>query len=146
MDAVTKEKLKLAQRFKKENKTDEAEDIYREYWQISPEGFSEFDKTTFSWILYNKYIKNNEDLDEILENAELICEVKKQQDQSKDSKYPCPYTLSVLKVLENLNKNNDFEEVIVWAEKINPDYLSTKASEFNHWLFSGLISRRTKNI
>ena len=131
MDAVTKEKLKLAQRFKKENKIDEAEEIYREFWEKTPEGFSEFDKTSFSWLLYNKYIKNNENLDEITENAELITEVKKQQNQSKDSKYPCPYTLTVLRVLELLNKNNDFEEVVMWAEKINPDYLSEKASDFN---------------
>ena len=57
MDAVTKEKLKLAQRFKKENKIDEAEEIYREFWDKNPDDFSDFDKTTFSWILYNKYIK-----------------------------------------------------------------------------------------
>ena len=69
-------------RFKKENKIDEAEEIYREYWETSQEDFSEFDKTTFSWILYNKYIKNNEDIDEITENAELITEVKKQQNQT----------------------------------------------------------------
>lgn len=131
MDAVTKEKLKLAQRFKKENKIDEAEDIYKEYWETTPEGFSEFDKTSFCWLLYNKYIKDNEDIDEILENAELITEVKKQQNQSQDSKYPCPYTLAVLKVLEILNKSNDFEEVALWAEKINPDYLNPKASDFN---------------
>lgn len=131
MDVVIKEKLKLAQRFKKENKTEEAEEIYREYWETSQEEFSEFDKTTFSWILYNKYIKNNEDLDDILEAAELITELKKQEDQSEDSKYPCPYTLSVIKVLENLNKNNDFEDVLMWAEMINPNYLSTKASDFN---------------
>ena len=131
MDAVTKEKLKLAQRFKKENKIDEAEEIFKEYWEKSPQDFSEFDKTSFSWILYNKYIKNNEDIDEICENAELITEVKKQQNQAEDSKYPCPYTLAVLKVLETLNKNNSFEEVVMWAEKINPDYLSQKVSEFN---------------
>lgn len=57
--------------------------------------------------------------------------MKKQEDQSENSKYPCPYTLAVLKVLENLNKNNDFEEVVMWAEMINPDYLSGKASDFN---------------
>ena len=131
MDVVTKEKLKLAQRFRKENKNDEAEEIFREFWEKSPEDFSEFNKTTFSWILYNKYIKNNDNLDEILENAELITEVTKQQNQSKDSRYPCPYTLTVLKVLELLNKNNAFEEVVMWAEMINPDYLSAKASDFN---------------
>ena len=131
MDAVTKEKLKLAQRYKKENKTDEAEEIFREFWEKSPEGFSEFDKTSFSWILYNKYIKNSENVDEICETAELITEVKKQENQSENSKYPCPYTLAVLKVLEILNKNNDFEEVVMWSEKINPDYLNAKASEFN---------------
>ena len=64
MDAITREKLKLAQRLKKENKIDEAEDIYREYWETSAQDFSEFDKTTFSWVLYNKYIKNNDDLDQ----------------------------------------------------------------------------------
>ena len=64
MDAVTTEKLKLAQRFRNENKIDEAEDIFREYWETTPEAFSEFNKTTFSWILYNKYIKNNDNLDE----------------------------------------------------------------------------------
>lgn len=131
MDAVTKEKLKLAQRFKKENKIDEAEAIYKEFWEKSPEGFTEFDKNNFSWLLYNKYIKNNENVDEILENAELITQVKKQQNQSEKSEYPCPYTLAVLKVLELLNKSNDFEEVTMWAEKINPDYLSEKASDFN---------------
>lgn len=131
MDVVTKEKLKLAQRFKKENKIDEAEEIYREYWETSQEDFSEFDKTTFSWILYNKYIKNNEDIDEILEATELITELKKQEDQSKGIKYPCPYTLSVIKVLEYLNKNNDFEDVLIWAEMLNPNYLSAKASDFN---------------
>ena len=131
MDAITREKLKLAQRLKKENKIDEAEDIYREYWETSAQDFSEFDKTTFSWVLYNKYIKNNDNLDEILEAAEFITEIKKQQDQTKNDKYPCPYTLAVLKVLENLNKNNDFEEVVMWSEKINPEYLSQKASDFN---------------
>lgn len=131
MDAVTKEKLKLAQRLKKENRTDEAEEIYREYWEKSPQDFSEFDKTSFSWILYNKYIKNNEDADELIENAELITEIKRQQDQTKNNKYPCPYTLAVLKVLEALNKNDDFEEVVMWSEKIDPNLLSEKASEFN---------------
>lgn len=131
MDVQTKEKLKLAQRFKKENKIDESEEIYREYWEKSPEDFSEFDKTTFSWILYKKYIKDNENLEEILESAELITDMKKQEDQSKNNKYPCPYTLAVLKVLENLNKNSDFEEVVMWAEMINPEYLSQKASDFN---------------
>lgn len=131
MDAVTKEKLKLAQRFRKENRNDEAEDIFREFWQTSPKDFSEFNKTTFSWILYNKYIKNNENIDEIVENGELITKLKKQEDQTKNSKYPCPYTLAVLKVLEALNKNNDFEEVMMWAETLNPDYLSSKAIDFN---------------
>lgn len=67
----------------------------------------------------------------MLDAADLITEVKQQENQTQNSKYPCPYTLAVLKVLESLNKNNDFEEVIMWSEKINPDYLNTKASNFN---------------
>lgn len=67
----------------------------------------------------------------MLDAADLITEVKQQENQTQNSKYPCPYTLAVLKVLESLNKNNDFEEVIMWSEKINPDYLNTKASDFN---------------
>ena len=59
----------------------------------------------------------------MLDAADLITEVKQQENQTQNSEYPCPYTLAVLKVLESLNKNNDFEEVIMWSEKINPDYL-----------------------
>lgn len=49
----------------------------------------------------------------MLDAADLITEVKQQENQTQNSKYPCPYTLAVLKVLESLNKNNDFEEVIM---------------------------------
>lgn len=131
MDVHTKEKLKLAQRLKKEKKYSESKEIYDKYHREAPETLTNWDKKTYAWDIYYLYLQNPADIDEIFENIELLGEIASQEDQSKNSKYPCPYTLSILKSLEFLNREGQYSDMLILTDKLNPKYLSEKTSEFN---------------
>lgn len=131
MDVKTKEKLKLAQRFKKEKKYAESKEIYDAYFEETPEVLSAWDKKTYAWDIYYLYLQNPTDKEEIFENLDLMSEIITQEDQSENDKYPCPYTLSYLKALEFLNKNGKFNDMLLLTDDINPEFLSEKPSEFN---------------
>lgn len=131
MDVQTKEKLKLAQRLKKEKKYEESKEIYDQYFEENPEALTAWDKKTYAWDIYYIYLQNPTDKEEMLENLELLCEITTQEDQRKNNKYPCPYTLSFLKGLEYLNRNGKFNDALLIADKINPEFLSEKPSNFN---------------
>lgn len=131
MDVQTKEKLKLAQRFKKEKKYDESKEIYDEYFKKDPEILTAWDRKTYAWDIYYLYIQNPTDSEEMFENLELLSEIATQEDQRKNDKYPDPYTLSFLKSLDYLNKNGKFSDMLLLSDKINPEFLSDKPSDFN---------------
>ena len=131
MDAQTKEKLKLAQRFKKEKKYEESKEIYDHYFEENPEVLSDWDRKTYAWDIYYLHMQNPTSKDELFENLELLCEVTTQEDKRKNDKYPCPYTLSILKGLDYLNRNGQFSDMLLLTDKINPEYLSEKPSQFN---------------
>ena len=131
MDVQTKEKLKLAQRSKKEKKSAESKEIYDKYFEENPEVLTDWDKKTYAWDIYYLYLQNPTDKEEMFENLELLCEIAVQEDQRKNDKYPCPYTLSFLKSMDYLNRNGKFDDVLLLADKINPEFLSEKPSEFN---------------
>lgn len=131
MDVQTKEKLKLAQRLKKEKKYDESKEIYDQYFEENPDVLTNWDRKTYAWDIYYLYLQNPTDKEEMLENLELLSEITTQEDQRKNDKYPCPYTLSFLKGIDYLNRNGKFNDALLIAEKINPEFLSEKPSNFN---------------
>ena len=79
--------------------------------------------------LYQLYVKNPEDEAELFEAVDLITQLVPQEDLSKKDGV-CAYTLSMMKLLDYLYKNNDYENILIWADKLNPDYLSTATSSF----------------
>jgi tetratricopeptide (TPR) repeat protein len=74
-------------------------------------------------------VKNPDDETDLFEAVDSITELLAQEDLSKKDGV-CAYTMSMMKLLDYLYKRNDYENILIWADKLNPDYLSTKTSTF----------------
>ena len=107
----------------------EAKDLYESLYSQHPESFTIWDKRFYSWALYQLHVKSPEDEEKLFESVDMITELVKQEDLSKEDGV-CAYTLSMMKLLDYLYKKNDYQDIITWAEKLNPDYLSKKISSF----------------
>lgn len=81
------------------------------------------DKDKYAWDLYFVKIKENEFIDEMEESAKKIVNLVSQRDSSKAPK-PCPYTLSVIKLMKYYSANEQYLDVLRWASKLNPALLS----------------------
>lgn len=81
------------------------------------ERFPDFEnlKNVYAWALFNVRVstKKIKDVQSILESAEKILQLTKE-----DAAYS-PYTQTVLKVIEILEKNNQQSKVIEWIDKID---------------------------
>ena len=110
-------------------KYEDAKEIYESLYMEHPKAFTIWDKRFYSWALYQLYVKNPEDETDLLEAVELITELLDQEDHSKKDGI-CAYTLSMMKLLDYFYKQKDYENIIIWADKLNPDYLSKKTSTF----------------
>lgn len=81
------------------------------------ERFPDFDnlKNVYAWALYNVKIniKKVKNLDAFLEAAEIITKITKE-----DAPYS-PYTQTVLKVIDVLEKQNQQAKIIEWIDKID---------------------------
>ena len=84
---------------------------------------SQGDKDKYAWDLYFVKIKENEFIDEMEESAKKIVDLVSQKDSSKVAK-PCPYTLSVIKLMKHYSANEQYLDVLRWASKLNPALLS----------------------
>ncbi len=124
-------KKDLAQAKKKyqSKKYEEAKDLYESLYMQNPEAFNIWDKRFYSWALYQLYIKNPDDETDLLQSADLITQLLSQEDHSKKDGV-CAYTLSMMKLLDYFYKQKDYDNIIIWADKLNPDYLSSKTSSF----------------
>ena len=129
MTKEIRKELIEAKKLYKSKKYEEALAIYEKYFQASPEVLNNWDKIFYSWSLYQLYIKDAQDEDNLFESAELVTELVKQDDLNK--KPVCAYTLSVFKVLDYLYSQNDYFNLINWLEKINPELLDEKRFESN---------------
>lgn len=113
----------------KAKKYQEALEIYEKHYSENPEVFNNWDKIFYSWSLYQMFIKESDDEFKLFDAAELVTELTKQEDLNK--KPVCAYTLSVFKVLDYLYTENDYYNLIVWLEKINPELLDQNKFEAN---------------
>ncbi len=117
----------------------EAYEIYERNYLEKPEEFNKWDKIFYSWSIYQLYVKDPQDENQLFESVELVTDLTRQSDLNK--RPACAYTFSVFKVLDYLYKNNDYEYLLYWLDKINPTLLDSKQSEFNGRLYA---SRREK--
>ncbi len=106
-----------------------AKDLYETLYNQKPESFTIWDKRFYSWALYQLYVKNPDDETSLLEAVDMITELVAQEDHSQKDGV-CAYTMSVMKLLDYLYKKHDYANLLIWADNLNPDFLSTKTSKF----------------
>ena len=129
MSENIKKDLDQAKKNYQSKKYEDAKDIYESLYIEHPEAFTIWDKRFYSWALYQLHVKKPEDKTELLEAVDLITQLVPQEDLSEKDGV-CAYTMSMMKLLDYLYKNKDYENIIIWSEKLNPDYLSKKTSTF----------------
>ncbi|WP_405295698.1 hypothetical protein [Methanobrevibacter sp.] len=125
---IKKDLAQAKNNYQSKNYSD-AKDLYESLYLEHPEAFTIWDKRFYSWALYQLYVKNPEDETDLFEAVDLITELVNQENQSKKDG-ACAYTMSMMKLLDYLYKQKDYENILIWADKLNPDYLSTKTSSF----------------
>ncbi|WP_459537939.1 DUF7017 domain-containing protein, partial [Methanobrevibacter sp.] len=108
---------------------EDAKDLYETLYNQKPESFTIWDKRFYSWALYQLYVKNPNDETSLLEAVDMITELVAQEDHSQKDGV-CAYTMSVMKLLDYLYKKHDYANLLIWADNLNPDFLSTKTSKF----------------
>ena len=122
-----------AKKLYKSKEYDKAFDIYETLFSQYSDVFTKWDKIFYSWTIYQLKVKNQEDEVELFENVELITELIPQADLNKSP--VCAYTLSVFKVLNYLKNREDWEYMLYWLDKLNPDLLDEKQGQGNDRLF-----------
>jgi hypothetical protein len=87
----------------------------------------------YGWYIYNIHIKGKNDY--TIKSSEQaiasIFDVITQQNQKTPSDYPCPYTLSALKLIKVFSKPNfNAEKVYFYLSKLKPEYLSIEPIKY----------------
>lgn len=129
MSENIKKDLDQAKKNYQSKKYEDAKEIYESLYMEHPEAFTIWDKRFYSWALYQLHVKNPQDETDLFEAVDLITQLVDQEDQSKKDGV-CAYTMSMMKLLDYLYKNDDYENITIWADKLNPDFLSQKTSSF----------------
>ena len=89
------------------------------------EELTQGDKERYAWDLYFVKIKDNDYTDQLEENAKKIINAVSQKDNSKGNK-PCPYTLTVLKLMKLYTEAEKYLDVLRWASKLKGNLLSNQ--------------------
>ena len=129
MSENIKKDLAQAKKNYQSKKYEDAKDLYESLYMDHPEAFTIWDKRFYSWALYQLYVKNPEDETDLFEAVDTITQLVPQEDLSQKDGV-CAYTLSMMKLLDHLYKNKDYENILIWADRLNPNYLSPKTSSF----------------
>lgn len=107
----------------------EYENLFKQY----PDAFTKWDRIFYSWTIYQLKVKNQEDETELFENVELITDLIDQGDLNKSP--VCAYTLSVFKVLNYLKDREDWEYMLYWLDKLDPDLLDEEQGQSGDRIF-----------
>lgn len=122
MTREIKKELNQATRLYKTGKREEAFEIYDKYFHQNPDVLNRWDKIRYCWCIYYLHIKDSFDEDELSEYGEIITETIRQEDRNRAP--VCVYTRSVFKILKFYKNSNDWDYVMYWLDKINPELLS----------------------
>jgi len=93
-------------------------ELYREIY--SPD-FDASSKYSYAWAIYQAKVRDFESEDELIENAELITTLTRQNDLTRTKL--CVYAMAAFKVIRLLFENGEYEDLPRWLDKINPDLL-----------------------
>ena len=96
-----------------------AYEIYSNLYGDAP--FDNSARYSYAWTIYQLKIRDYESREELMECAELVTELTRQNNLNFTKM--CVYTMSVFKVLKLLYYEKEYEELPHWLDKINPDLL-----------------------
>ena len=102
MKEIRKELFK-ARRLYKNEKFDEALEIFDRHYKNHPELFHIGFRTSYAWAIYKRYAMNFKSEEILFKSAERITEITAQQDKGEY----CIYTIAVLKVIRHLKGRNE---------------------------------------
>lgn len=102
-------------------------ELYSKLYQEHGEDFTDWDNRFYAWALYQYHVKDPKSREELIDAGERITTIVNQSNHSKKDG-PCAYTLTVLKIMDYLD--DDWDSIIYWSEKLNPDFLSQERFEF----------------
>lgn len=128
MEIDIKNNLRQAKKEYNSKNYDESLKIYENVFSQFSELFNLNDLISYCWVIYQVHVKQFVDENDLFEAVERICELIPQADLNNVN--TCPYTFSVLKVMDYLYKQNEYYNIPYWAEKLNPEYLDEKRSSF----------------
>ena len=116
--------LNRAKALYKAGKRQEAFEIYDKHFLENPDMFDHWDRVRYCWCMYYLFIRDNTDEGELFEYAESVTDIVKQEDLN--SSPVCVYTQCVFKVLMHLKAREDWQYMLYWLDKLNPELLSAK--------------------
>ena len=126
MTREIRKELRQATRLYKAKKREEAFEIYHRHFQQTPELFEHWDKIRYCWTIYYMHIRDSSDEDELVEYCELVTEIVGQEDLNNAP--VCVYTQCVFKLLMFYKRNQDWNWILYWLDKLNPELLNDKKS------------------
>lgn len=119
--------LNRAKALYKSGKRQEAFEIYDKHFLENPDKFDHWDKIRYCWCMYYLYIKDSTDEGELFEYTETVTDIVKQEDLNESP--VCVYTQCVFKALMYLKSQEDWEYMLYWLDKLNPELLSANDKE-----------------
>ena len=126
MKEIRKE-LFNARRLYKNEKFDEALEIFDRHYKNHPELFHIGFRTSYAWTIYKRYAMNFKSEEILFKSVERITEITAQQDLNKED--VCIYTIAVLKVIRHLKHQQDYHSLPYWLEKLDPMLLRDVQTE-----------------
>ena len=128
MDNDIRNQLKEARKLYDSKKYDESLEMYEELFNESPEEFDLNSRISYCWAIYQVHVKNFVDEDELFEAVDFITDLIPQADLNEVN--TCPYTFSVMRVLDFLYKRQEYYNIFDWIFRLNPDLLDEYRSNF----------------
>ena len=121
MKSIIKEYLIKANENNVVGKYNKALEFFKKAYDLNPDEFTINQKFDYAWTIYRVHIKYSKDKEEIIENATFITQLVLQRDLNRFN--GCVYTSSVFKLLNCFDKNEEYDALINWAEKLDVELL-----------------------
>ena len=128
--------LRQAKKLYDSKKYEESLNLYEQLFNKNENDFTKRDLISYCWAIYQCHVKNFADENEIFEAVELITNLIPQSDLNHVN--TCPYTFSVMKILDLLYEKNEYYNISYWSDKINPDLLDGKRNNYTGRVFRSM--------
>ena len=122
MTKEIRKELNQATGLYKAGKRDEAFEIYDRHFDENPDELNHWDRIRYGWCIYYMHIKDSFDENELVEYAEKVTDLVKQEDMNRAP--VCVYTRCVFKLLKFYKNAGDWDFALYWLDKLNPEFLS----------------------